>query len=161
MATIGGPAAEAGCIIVLWWCWSCRCWGIFGTAEKDGYVLEYSISTAQNKWTRSMKLCVIWPSCLPLQRHAIYTTPSPTSAFWDVFLSHTLFFSLSDSPLLLIILTHPSGVNSKAIPSERSFMMIPKLDQVPITNRLLQHDEMFPLYYFSNNTCFIHQIMPH
>lgn len=101
------------------------------------------------------------PFCLPLQRHAIYTTPSPTSAFWDVFLSHTLFFSLSDSPLLLIILTHPSGVNSKAIPSERSFMMIPKLDQVPITNRLLQHDEMFPLYYFSNNTCFIHQIMPH
>jgi hypothetical protein len=28
---MGGPAAEAGCIMVPWWCWSCRCGGMFGT----------------------------------------------------------------------------------------------------------------------------------
>lgn len=60
--------------------WYCR---------KDDLVLENTISSASNTWTRSTRLCKMWPSCLPLQCHAI-PLPPPLQPLSQIFLLHVL-----------------------------------------------------------------------
>lgn len=91
---------------ISWWGghnWWARCWGwvhhgalmmlvlpLLGHiwyCRKDDLVLENTISLESNTRTRSTRLCMMWPSCLPLQCHVIPLSP-PLQPLWPIFLLH-------------------------------------------------------------------------